>query len=71
MSDGELDSDDESADDILKELKPVFERTEKSGPLIDKGLAEVVNEGLRFVGQSEEVKKLKEKFIGLSNVDNL
>ena len=70
MSDGELDTDDESADDILKELKPIFKRTEKSGPAIDKGLAEVVNEGVRLVGQSEEVKKLREK-IRPSNVDNL
>ena len=43
----------------------------KFGPAIDKGLAEVVNECLRSVGQSEEVQKLKEKFIRPSNVDNL
>ena len=49
----------------------VFKGTEKSGPAIDKGLADVVNEGLRSVGQSEEVKKLQEKFIRPSNVDNL
>ena len=30
-----------------------------------------MNEGLRSVGQSEEVKKLREKFIRPSNVDNL
>ena len=71
MSDGELASEDESDDDILKELKLVFKGTEKSGPAIDKGLADVVNEGLRSVGQSEEVKKLREKFIRPSNVDNL
>ena len=35
----------------------VFKGTEMSGPAIDKGLADVVNEGLRSVGQSEEVKK--------------
>ena len=56
LSDGELASEDESDDDILKELKLVFKWTEKSGPAIDKGLADVVNEGLRSVGQSEEVK---------------
>ena len=71
MSDGELDSDNESDDDILKELKSGFKGTEKSGPAIDKGLAAVVNEGFRSVGQSEEVKKLREKFIRPSNVDNL
>ena len=71
LSDGELASEDESDDDILKELKLVFKGTEKSGPAIDKGLADVVNEGLRSVGQSEEVKKLWEKFISPSNVDNL
>ena len=71
MSDGELDSEDESDYDILKELKLVSEGTEKSGPAIDKGLADVVNEGLRLIGQSEEVKKLREKFIRPSNVDNL
>ena len=71
MSDGELDSEDESDDDILKELKLVFKGTEKSGPAIDKGLADVVNEGLRSVGQSEEVKNLREKCIRPSNVDNL
>ena len=49
----------------------VFKGTEKSGPAIDKGLADVLNEGLRSVGQSEEVKKLREKFIRPSNVDNL
>ena len=43
----------------------------KFGPAIDKGLVEVVNECLRSVGQSEEVQKLKEKFIRPSNVDNL
>ena len=71
LSDGELASEDESDDDILKELKLVFKGTEKTGPAIDKGLADVVNEGLRSVGQSEEVKKLQEKFIRPSNVDNL
>ena len=71
LSDGELASEDESDDDILKELKLVFKGTEKSGPAIDKGLADVVNEGLQSVGQSEEVKKLREKFIRPSNVDNL
>ena len=71
LSDGELASEDESDDDILKEVKLVFKGTEKSGPAIDKGLADVVNEGLRSVGQSEEVKKLREKFIRPSNVDNL
>ena len=30
-----------------------------------------MNEGLRSIGQSEEVKKLQEKFIRPSNVDNL
>ena len=50
LSDGELASEDESDDDILKELKLVFKGTEKSGPAIDKGLADVVNEGLRSVG---------------------
>ena len=71
QSDGELASEDESDDDILKELKLFFKGTEKSGPAIDKGLADVVNEGLQSVGQSEEVKKLREKFIRPSNVDNL
>ena len=71
MSDGELVSEDESDDDILKELKLVFKGTEKSCPSIDKGLAEVLNEGVQSVGQSEEVKKLREKFIRPSNVDNL
>ena len=71
LSDGELASEDESDDDILKELKFVFKGTEKSGPAIDKGLADVVNGGLRSVGQSEEVKKLREKCIRPSNVDNL
>ena len=71
LSDGELASEDESDDDILKELKLVFKGTEKSGPAIDKGLADVVNEDLQSVGQSEEVKKLREKFIRPSNVDNL
>ena len=71
LSDGELDSEDESDDDILKELKLVFKGTEKSGPAIDKGLADVVNEGLRSVGQSEEVKNLREKCIRPSNIDNL
>ena len=52
-------------------LNLIFKGTEKSGPAIDKGLADVVNEGLRTVGQSEEVKKLHEKFIRPSNVDNL
>ena len=45
--------------------------TVKFGPAIDKGLAEVVNECFRSVGQSREVQKLKEKFIRPSNVDNL
>ena len=49
----------------------VFKASEKSVPAIDKGLADVVNEGLRLVGQSEEVKKLREKSIRPSNVDNL
>ena len=71
LSDGELASEDDSDDDILKELKLVFKGTEKSGPAIDKGLADVVNEGLRSVGQSEEVKKLREKFIRPSNVNIL
>ena len=71
LSDGELASEDESDDDILKEFKLVFKGTEKSGPAIDKGLTDVVNEGLRSVGQSEEVKKLQEKFIRPTNVDNL
>ena len=71
LSDGELASEDESDDDILKELKLVFKGTEKSSPAIDKELADVVNEGLRSVGQSEEVRKLQEKFIIPSNVDNL
>ena len=71
LSDGELASEDESDDDVLKELKLVFKGTEKSGPAIDKGLTDVVNEGLRSVGQSEEVKKLREKFIRPSNIDNL
>ena len=71
LSDGELDSEDESDAAILKELKLVFKGTEKSGPAIDKELADVVNEGFRSVGQSEEVKKLWEKFIRPSNVDNL
>ena len=70
LSDGELDSDDKSDDDILKDLKSVFKGSKKSGLAIDKGLAEVVNEGLRSVGQSEKVKKLREKFIRPSNVDN-
>ena len=60
LSGGELDSEDESDDVILKELKLVFKGTEKSGPAIDKGLADVVNEGLRSVGQLKEVKKLQE-----------
>ena len=47
----------------------VFKGTEKSGPAM--ALADVVNEGLRSVEQSEEVKKLREKFIRPSNVDNL
>ena len=46
LSDGKLYLEDESDDDILKELKLVFEGTEKSSPAIDKGLADVVNEGL-------------------------
>ena len=70
LSDGELDSEDESDDDILKELKLVFKGTEKSGPAIDKGLADVVNEGLRMVGQLNEMKKLREKFIRPLRVDN-
>ena len=49
----------------------VFKGTEKSGPALDKGLADVVKEGLRSFGQSEEVIKLRENFIRLSNVDNL
>ena len=57
LSDGELDSEDESDYDILKELKLVFKGTEKSGPAIDKGLADVVNGGLQSVGQLEEVQK--------------
>ena len=40
LSGGDLDSKDESGDDILKELKLVFKGTEKSGLAIDKGLAE-------------------------------
>ena len=71
LSDGKLESENESDDDILKELKMVFKGTEKSDIAIDKGLADVVNEGLRSVGQSEEVIKLWEKFIRPSNVDNL
>ena len=55
LSDGELASEDVSDDDMKKELKLVFKGTEKSVPAIDKGLADVVNEGLRSVGQSEEV----------------
>ena len=49
LTDGELYSDDESDDDIFKDLKFVFKRTEKSSLAIDKGLEEVVNEGLRSV----------------------
>ena len=71
LSDVELASEDDSDDDILKELKFVFKGAEKSCPAIDKELADVVNEGLRSVGQSEEVKRLQEKFIRPSNVDNL
>ena len=37
LSDGEQDSEDESDDDILKELKLVLKGTEKSGQAIDKG----------------------------------
>ena len=54
LSDGELDSEDESDDDILKELKLVLKGTEKSGQAIDKGLADVVNEGLRSVGNQRK-----------------
>ena len=61
--------DDEQEDDILKES--FLKGSEKSGPAVDKELAVVVHEGLRLVGQSEEVKKLREKFIRPSNVDNL
>ena len=71
LSDVELASEDESDDDILKEMKLVFKGTEKSCQAIDKGLADVVNEGFQSVGQSEEVKKLREKFIRPSIVDNL
>ena len=49
----------------------VFKGTVKSGQAIDKGLTDVVNEGLRLVRLSEEVKKLQDKFIRPSNVDNL
>ena len=41
LSDGELDSEDELDDDILKELTLVFKRAGKSGPAIDKRLADV------------------------------
>ena len=51
----ELDSDDESAGDILMDFKSVFIGSEKSDPGTDKGLVEVVNEGLQSVRQSEEV----------------
>ena len=63
--------EDESDDGISKELKLVLKWTEKSGPTIDMGLADGVNEGLWSVGQSEKVKKLREKFIRPSNVVNL
>ena len=49
LSDGELDSDDESAGDILMDFKSVFIGSEKSGPGTDKGRVEVVNEGLQSV----------------------
>ena len=49
----------------------VFKGTEKSGPALDKGLADVENEGLQSVGKSEEVKKLREKFYQTTNEDNL
>ena len=65
LSDGELDTNDESEDDILKDLKSFFKWSEKSGPAYDKELAEVVNEVLR------SVKRLREKFIRPSNVDTL
>ena len=35
LSDGELDSEDESDDDFLKELKLVYTGTEKSDPALD------------------------------------
>ena len=49
LTDGELYSDDESDNHILKDLKSVFKRSEKSSLAIDTGLAEAVNEGLRSV----------------------
>ena len=71
LSDGEIETGEEPDDDILKDLKVFFKGSEESGPAIDKELAEIVNKGLRSVGQTEEVKKLKKKFKKPSNVENL
>ena len=58
-------SDEESDDDFLKDLK----RTVKNWvlPLMRKS----IYGGLRSLGQTEEVKKLNEKYQVLSNMENL
>ena len=71
LSDGEIDSGDESEDDILKDLKSSFKGCEETGPAIDKDMADIVNAGLRAPSKSEEIKKLKEKFKRPANVENL
>ena len=71
LSDGELDSGEESDDDILKDLKSFFKGSEETGSAIDKDMAAIVNSGLRAPSKTEEVKKLKEKFLRPANIENL
>lgn len=72
LSDGELSSDKEdSEDEFFKDLKSFFKDNEETGPEIDSDLGKIINNGLRSLGQTEEVKKLKEKYRRPSNVGNL
>ena len=68
LSDGEIDSGEESDDDILKDLKSFFKGSEEIGSAIDKGMAAIVNSGLRALSKTEEVKKLKEKILRPANI---
>ena len=55
----------------MKDLKTFFKDRDESGPAIDVDIAKSINSGLRSLGQTEEVKKLKEKYKKPSNVENL
>lgn len=71
LSDGEINEEDSSEDELFKELKIFFADSEETGPDIDSNLSKILNHGLRSLAQTENVKKLKEKYKRPGNVGNL